>query len=81
MSVVRRCQSLFKSLVYADTLIPQEFTVTLPAPQQEIVVSLHGLGSPFDVTDSHTTACCAPMILGVSMEKSRCLPRRNHPPV
>ncbi len=81
MSIIRQSRSFVKRLVYGDTLIPQEFTVALPIPQQEVVVFVHGLGSPFDVTDCHTTACCAPMVIGISMDRNRCRPRRGHPPV
>jgi flavin reductase (DIM6/NTAB) family NADH-FMN oxidoreductase RutF len=78
MLIIQQCRSLVKRLVYGDTSIPQEFTAALPIPQQEVAVSLHGLGSPFDVSNCHTTACCAPMLIGVSMEKNRCLARRDY---
>ncbi len=81
MLIIRHSRSLVKRLVYGDTSVPQEFTAALPIPQQEVAVFLHGLGSPFDVTNCHTTACCAPMLIGVSMERNRCLPRRGCAPV
>jgi flavin reductase (DIM6/NTAB) family NADH-FMN oxidoreductase RutF len=71
MTVVRQSAHLLKRIVYGDTRIPQEFTVTLPQPQNEVAVLLECDGTSIDVTDRHTTACCAPFILGVSVDSVR----------
>ncbi len=71
MSILRQCRQALKNIVYGDTLLPQEFTIGLSEPQTEIAVWLHGLGAPIDVTFRHTTACCAPLIMGVSLDKEQ----------
>ena len=78
MSIIRQCRQALKSIVYGDTLIPQEFTIGLTEPQTEIAVWLHGMGAPLDVTGRCTTACCGPLVIGVSIEKEQHLSRKNH---
>jgi flavin reductase (DIM6/NTAB) family NADH-FMN oxidoreductase RutF len=68
MTIARQSGRLLKKIVYGDTSIPQEFTVALTQPQNEIIVSLEYAGTSIDVTDRHTTACCAPFILGISVD-------------
>src|ERR1700757_3780913 len=68
MSITRQLGRSLKKIVYGDTSIPQEFTIGLRQPQGEIAVFLHGFGAPLDVTERHTMACCAPFMMGVSMD-------------
>jgi len=68
MSIVRHFSQSLKKIVYGDTSIPQEFTIGLRQPQGEVAVFLHGFGAPLDVTERHTMACCAPFIIGVSVD-------------
>jgi flavin reductase (DIM6/NTAB) family NADH-FMN oxidoreductase RutF len=68
MWIIRKIVQPLKKIVYGDTSIPQEFTIGLRQPQAEIAVSLHGFGAPLDVTERHIMACCAPFIIGVSVD-------------
>jgi hypothetical protein len=71
MSILGKGRSAINKIVFGDTLIPQEFTVGLTEPQSEIAVWLHGTGEPVDVTRHLTTACCAPLVIGVSLDKGQ----------
>jgi hypothetical protein len=77
MSIIRQFAQSLKKIVYGDTSIPQEFTIGLRHPQGEIAVYLEGLGAPLDVTERHTMACCAPFIIGVSIDGTGNAARRN----
>jgi flavin reductase (DIM6/NTAB) family NADH-FMN oxidoreductase RutF len=68
MSITRQLGRSLNRIVYGDTSIPQEFTIGLRQPQGEIAVFLHGFGAPLDVTERHTMACCAPFMMGVSLD-------------
>ncbi len=71
MPILQQCHRIAKKIVYGDTLIPQEFTVAMRAPQQEVAVYLHGMGSVVDVTNRHSIVCCAPFLLGISIGEER----------
>ncbi len=64
-------RSLLKKIVFGDTLLPQEFTISLRGPQAEIAVWLHGMGEPRDITHRHSTACSAPFVLCIAFDKDR----------
>ena len=49
-----------RSLLLGPASLPQAFDFPLRAPQEEIEVWLHGLGSPRNVTHSHSVACPVP---------------------
>jgi hypothetical protein len=66
MSIGPSINAVLKKLVFGDTLIPQEFTVGLRDPQKEISVWLHGMGTPQEVTDRHSTACSSPFVICIS---------------
>jgi flavin reductase (DIM6/NTAB) family NADH-FMN oxidoreductase RutF len=68
MSITRQLGRSLSRILYGDTSIPQEFTIGLRQPQREVAVFLHGYGAPLDVTERHTMACCAPFMLGVSLD-------------
>jgi flavin reductase (DIM6/NTAB) family NADH-FMN oxidoreductase RutF len=84
MSLVKRCRGLIKSLVFGDTLLPQEFTIGMVEPNAEIAVWLHGAGVPVDVTRSHSTACSDPFTICIGFsddqkfkqDDERCLSMR-----
>lgn len=67
MSIIRQVGRSVRKIVYGDTSIPQEFTIGMRQPQGEVAVYLHGFGIPLDVTERHTMACCAPFVIGVSL--------------
>lgn len=71
MTLVFQSRRLLRRIIYGDTSIPQEFTVALAQPQNEVVVFLECGGMSLDVTDRHTTACCAPFVLGISVDAAR----------
>jgi flavin reductase (DIM6/NTAB) family NADH-FMN oxidoreductase RutF len=64
-------REIFKKIVFGDTWVPLEFTVGIREPQTETVVYLRGLGEPIDVTYHYSTACCAPLVLCVAVERVR----------
>jgi hypothetical protein len=55
-------------LVFGEQL-PQEFTVGMRAPQDEIGVWLCGRGVRRDVTNEHSTACSDPFVLCIRLEE------------
>lgn len=78
MSIYQQSRSALRKIVFGDTLIPQEFTIGLTEPQTEIVVWLHGMGAPIPVTRRLTTACCAPLVLGVSLDEGQWATANDH---
>lgn len=79
MSLIRHAGHAVKKIVFGDTLIPQEFTIGLREPQNEIAVWLQGPGVLIDVTRRQTTACCAPLILAVSVDDGQGAELKNSP--
>src|SRR5271167_1408424 len=71
MSITKQSRRAIKNLVFGDTLLPQEFTVGMVEPQAEIIVWLHGMGSPVDVTHRHSTACSDPFALCVAFDEGQ----------
>lgn len=69
MSILRQTRRAIRKLIYGDTDLPQEFTIGLTEPQTLTTVWLHGLSAPLDVTQRYATACCAPLILGIGLDK------------
>ena len=69
MSIFRQIRRAIRKLIHGDTDLPQEFTIGLTEPQTLTTVWLHGLGAPLDVTQRYVTACCAPLILGIGLDK------------
>jgi flavin reductase (DIM6/NTAB) family NADH-FMN oxidoreductase RutF len=68
MSILSLGRGAIRNIVFGDTLIPQEFTIALEEPQTEVAVWLDGMGKPIDITRRITTACCSPLMLGVSVD-------------
>jgi len=71
MLLARQTGKAIRSLLLGDTDLPQEFTIGLNEPQTLTTVWLHGMGGPIDVTQRYTTACCAPLILGVALDSDQ----------
>ena len=67
MTVLRASRRLLKRIIYGNTAIPHEFTIALAQPQNEVTVFLEFSALSINVTNRHTVACCAPFILGVSV--------------
>ena len=71
MSIASRSRKVLQTILFGDTLLPQEFFIGLPEPQKEITVWLHGLGSlpPIDVTSRHLMACASPLTVCIAFEE------------
>lgn len=69
MPVIQQVRNAMRRFAFGNTLIPQEFTIGLSEPHSEVAVWLHGMDEPIDVTQRHSTACCGPLILAVSLDK------------
>lgn len=69
-SILAQCRNAIKKLAFGDTLLPQEFTIGLTEPQEEVSLWLHGVGLPRDVTQRQSTACTAPLSLCVAFHPS-----------
>lgn len=63
MSIASRTRDAIQKIIFGDTLLPQEFSLGLPEPQNEVAVWLHGMGEPLDVTWQHTMACADPFTI------------------
>lgn len=68
MYLTRRAGVFVKKLVFGDTLLPQEFTLGLQNPLQEVSVWLHGVNPPLDVTRRHAMVCAAPFVVCVGLD-------------
>jgi hypothetical protein len=71
MSIVRQTRGAIRKLAFGDTNLPQEFTIGLNEPQTLTTVWLHGLSAPIDVTQRYTTACCAPLLIGIALDSDQ----------
>jgi flavin reductase (DIM6/NTAB) family NADH-FMN oxidoreductase RutF len=65
-----RLRRAIKTLVFGNTLLPQEFTIGLEEPQTEIGVWLHGVGTPMDVTYRHAPACSEPFVICIAFDEA-----------
>jgi flavin reductase (DIM6/NTAB) family NADH-FMN oxidoreductase RutF len=66
---------LIKKWLLGDKTLPQQVTVALREPQDEIAVWFHGRGSPRDVTSFHSIACASPFTICVSFSSEEGLHR------
>jgi flavin reductase (DIM6/NTAB) family NADH-FMN oxidoreductase RutF len=71
-----RVREVIKKIVFGETLVPQEFTLGIPDPQTEISVWLDCAGVLTDVTERHSIACAAPMVVCVGFNSEQ-LPDEN----
>jgi len=65
-----RARNAAKRLVLGPSDVSQQCTLGLRDPQQEIVVELHGVGAPRDVTHQHMLACAAPFAVAIAFESA-----------
>ena len=70
MGLYARTRSAAKRLALGPNDVSQQCTLGLRDPQQEIVVELHGLGTPRDVTHQHMLACAAPFVVAIAFESA-----------
>jgi hypothetical protein len=70
MSVIKAIAEISSRKVFGDPHVPQEFTIGLEEPQAEISVWLRGAAIPLDVTRRFTTACCAPLMICVGLDRN-----------
>jgi flavin reductase (DIM6/NTAB) family NADH-FMN oxidoreductase RutF len=68
MSLQTAARQIIRRMALGDTDLPQQCTIELPDPQDEIRVWLHGAGAPRDVTDAHVPACAAPFLIGIGLD-------------
>ncbi|HEY6340826.1 MAG TPA: flavin reductase [Bryobacteraceae bacterium] len=74
MSLLKRARKIFRRMALGNTDFPQQCSVAMPDPQDEIGVWLHGAGPPRDVTEAHAPACASPFTVGIGLED----PPRDH---
>lgn len=58
-----------RSVVFGETLLPQEFTIGMSDPESEVQVWLNGWGEPIDVTGRQTTACSEPFLIAIGFDE------------
>jgi flavin reductase (DIM6/NTAB) family NADH-FMN oxidoreductase RutF len=64
-------KDLFEQLVLGRAALPQQCTLGLPDPQEEVRVWLEGMGSALDVTSNHVVACASPLLVGIGLDDGR----------
>lgn len=69
MSFETRVRAGIKRVVLGKTSLPQEFTLGLPEPQNEIDVFLRGAGINRDVTEHLSTACAEPLTICIGFDE------------
>jgi len=77
----RRGREIIKRLVLGPSAFPHKCAVGLSAPQSEISVWLHGIGSPRDVTSTNVIAGTTPLVIGIGTDsrESRPVAAHHHP--
>lgn len=66
MSVAARVKKAVKRIVLGPSDFPQQYPVGMRDPQSEVIVRLHGLGAPHDVTCDQFIAAVTPLTIGIS---------------
>jgi len=75
--MVRTILKAVKKAALGSADVPQECTVGMPDPQQEIRIWLEGCGDPLDVTLNHVVACASPFTVGIGLNLERYEPNRR----
>lgn len=70
-AMIRMIGKAAKRIVLGRADVPQECTVGMPDPQQEIRIWLEGQGDPLDVTFNHVIACALPFTVGIGLDLKR----------
>ncbi len=65
MNVASRAKKAVKRFIFGPPDFPQQVTVGMREPQQEVIVRLEGPGVSRDVTHCHMMACAAPFTVGI----------------
>jgi flavin reductase (DIM6/NTAB) family NADH-FMN oxidoreductase RutF len=71
MSVLRALQRAVRIRLLGETILPEEFATGIADPQQEVSVLLEGMGEPIDVTFRHSTACSAPFLIAIALDRGQ----------
>jgi flavin reductase (DIM6/NTAB) family NADH-FMN oxidoreductase RutF len=71
MSDLHKIRSAIKGRIFGETILPEEFAIGIPDPQEEISVMLEGMGAPMDVTFRHSTACSDPFLLAIAFDEGQ----------
>jgi flavin reductase (DIM6/NTAB) family NADH-FMN oxidoreductase RutF len=69
MPLAPKLRKTLRKMLLGSTDLPQACDLSLPDPQTEITVWLHGMGEPRDVTLRHSVACEAPFIVCIGFER------------
>jgi hypothetical protein len=69
MSPSGRWHNKLNKILFGSTRLPEEFTIGLQEPQQEVSLVLHGVGAPRDVTLRQSTACTAPLTVCIAFHQ------------
>ena len=75
MAVGFPIKRMIKKLLLGDKTLPQQVTVALHEPQDEIAVWFQGLGAQRDVTSLHSIACASPFAVCVAFNSEEELHR------
>lgn len=75
MAVTPSLKKLVKRLLLGDESLPQQVTVAICEPQDEIAVWLYGGETPRDVTSLHSIACASPFTVCIPFDNLETLER------
>src|SRR5260370_7427723 len=79
MNLPGKLRQILRTALLGPLVPSQAFDFSLNAPQTEVAVWLHGIGTPRDVTGCHSVACPVPFMLCVGREEQEPeLPSHNH---
>lgn len=71
MSLKQNLRRVLKQIAFGGEVLPLRFFIGQPQPQQEIVVSLEGFGTPRDVTRCHGPASTIPCTFWIAFDGDR----------
>ncbi|HEY7306422.1 MAG TPA: flavin reductase [Bryobacteraceae bacterium] len=69
--MIRTIGKAIKKIALGEADVPQQCTIGMPDPQQEIGIWLEGFGDPLDVTNNHVVACASPLTVGIGVNRAR----------
>ena len=68
MGLPQQIRNAAKRAVFGSYDYSQQSVIGMREPQTEIVIELHGLLTPFDVTNCHSVACAAPSAVAIGLD-------------
>ena len=77
----RGFKDVVKRIIFGDTLLPRDFTLGLPDPQNEVSVWLQGLATPLDVTHQYSMACTDPFTICIAFAPGLIVPEHSRNPL